>query len=86
MFWSFYMKPTFGVVPTALKKARLEDADPEEHPQWDAETRNYNGHIISPYRKLRPDQLKVPEYVEGALAIPFVTEYGDTLTYYLPQL
>lgn len=83
--WSYYMTPVLGVVPTALKEA---------YPA--SEINTFRGYIIGPYEQIDPEvSAKMPLYtglrtinaedstITGHfLAIPFVSERGDTLLYY----
>lgn len=91
---SYMMKPVNGVVPTALRDARLEDGTPAGGDIPGA--RLYKGLIIAPYRNLNPKyaqkepalsitttaELPEGEITTDFLAIPFVNAEGDTLLYF----
>lgn len=90
---SFIHKPMLGVVPTKLRNASLENGISIE---GNIELKMYNTFLISRYEKFSDKHLTItPEYraiqyvtpegenKEGIfIAIPFLTEKGDTLLYY----
>lgn len=98
LFQSYVMTPTVGVVPTALRDAGLGEATPLRHAPGTPPVSLYKGYLISPYERLdttsafispafRDVKATMPDGVETSgtyVAVPFITERGDTLTYYTP--
>lgn len=98
LFQSYVMTPTVGVVPTALRDARLGEATPLRHSPGTPPVSLYKGYLISSYECLdttsafispafRDVKATMPDGIETSgtyVAVPFVTERGDTLTYYTP--
>lgn len=89
--WSYYMKPTLGVVPRALSDASLEDAQPLPGGYYlfgeaviaKFDKTEFPAGPAVPFHKVISTSLPSGAKEEGyRLVVPFVTDRGDTLVYF----
>lgn len=77
---SYYLTPVLGVVPTGLQNVDYERGVPLSA---DSKLRRCGDYLVAPFEKLdTTTEIIIPVNVSDYLAIPFITEKGDTLLYY----